>query len=108
MGAPSVSDDTFETEVLKSDIPVLVDFWAQWCSPCRQMSPAIDQLAQELAGQVKVVKINVDDNPLAPSNYGVQGLPTLIVFKDGALKSRHRGALSKNKIAELVREAVSG
>lgn len=106
MGAPAVTDDTFETEVLKSDVPVLVDFWAQWCSPCRQMSPHIDALAQELAGQVKVLKMNVDDHPVAPSNYGVLGLPMLIVFKDGQVKSRHRGALSKSRIAELVKEAL--
>jgi thioredoxin 1 len=106
MGAPAVTDDTFEAEVLQSSVPVLVDFWAQWCSPCRQMSPHIDALAQELAGQVKVLKMNVDDHPVAPSNYGVLGLPMLIIFKDGVVKSRHRGALSKSRIAELVKEAL--
>lgn len=107
MGAPIVSDATFEQEVLKSSEPVLVDFFAEWCGPCKAMAPALDAVAAELKGKVKVVKLDVDQNPSATTNYGVQVMPTLLLFKDGKVHASHRGAIvQKKKLEDWLNSSI--
>jgi thioredoxin 1 len=101
-----VSDDTFENEVLKSPIPVLIDFWAPWCGPCRAIAPIVDQLAGEYAGQLKIVKMNVDDNPRTPARYGVRGIPNLILFKDGQVQQQIVGAVPKAHLVKAISTVV--
>jgi len=98
--ATSVSDKTFESEVLKSSEPVLVDFFAEWCGPCKAMAPALEQLAAEMKGKVKVVKLDVDQNPGVTSRYGIRAMPTLMLFKDGKVAAQHVGALVQKKRLE--------
>ncbi len=95
-----VSDATFENEVLKAEGPVIVDFWAEWCGPCKALGPFVDELANELNGRAKVVKVNIDENPHAPTKYGVRGIPTLMVFKNGQLTDTRVGAMSKSQLTE--------
>lgn len=97
-----VTDQSFETDVLKSSDPVLVDFWAAWCAPCRMLSPTIDQIAQDFAGRAKVVKLNVDDNRETSAKYGIRGIPTLLLFKNGELRDQVVGATSRENIARLI------
>ncbi len=97
-----VTDDLFESEVLKSDMPVLVDFWAAWCGPCRAIAPVVEELASDYEGKVKVAKLNVDENPKTPGQYGIRAIPTLIVFKDGAVAEQITGAVSKSHIAAAL------
>mgnify|MGYP002779551466 FL=1 len=104
MSTIKVSDDTFEQAVLQSQTPVLVDFWAEWCGPCKQIGPALEQIAEELNGQVTVAKINIDDSPMTPGRYGVRGIPTLMLFKDGQMASMKVGAMPKGKIVEWLAE----
>ncbi len=101
-----LNDDNFESEVLNSEIPVLVDFWAEWCGPCRALAPVIEEIAEDYSGEIKVGKLNVDENPGASSAYDVRSIPTLIVFKDGAVLDRIVGALPKNHITDLVDSVV--
>lgn len=101
-----LNDDNFESEVLNSGIPVLVDFWAEWCGPCRALAPVIEEIAEDYGGKLKVGKLNVDENPGAPSAYDVRSIPTLVVFKDGAVLDRIVGALPKNHITDLVDSVV--
>ena len=101
-----VTDDTFDAEVLKSDRPVLVDFWAEWCGPCKQIAPALEELSQEMDGKLTVAKLNIDENPMTPSKYGVRGIPTLMVFKDGQVAATKIGALPKSKLADWVNSAM--
>ena len=109
MATVNVSDASFETDVLKADRPVLVDFWAEWCGPCKQIGPALEQIADELSGQVVIAKVNIDDSPMVPSRLGVKGIPTLMLFKDGQLASMKVGAMPKGKIVEWLAEAgISG
>jgi len=96
------TDDGFDQEVLKSGLPVLVDFWAPWCGPCQMIAPALEEIAQANKGKLKIVKINVDENAKAPMTYGVMAIPTLILFKGGELKEKSVGVLPKAKLAELV------
>ena len=103
-----LSDDGFEKDVLQSDVPVLVDFWASWCAPCKAIAPVIDALADQYDGKVKIAKLNVDDNPATPGQYGVRGIPTLILFKDGQPASTKVGSLPKSKLYEWVEGEVNG
>ncbi|WP_218081335.1 thioredoxin [Anthocerotibacter panamensis] len=100
--AVSVSDSTFEQEVLGSDIPVLVDFWAPWCGPCRMVAPVVDEIAEQYSGRVKVVKVNTDDNPEVASTYGIQSIPTLMVFKGGTKVDKVVGAVPRATLASTL------
>ena len=100
------SDATFEQEVLKSELPVLVDFWAPWCGPCRIIAPAVEAIAAERAGRLKVVKLNVDDNPATSQKYGITGIPTLILFKGGDVKETVIGVVPKTKLEEMIAKHV--
>ena len=106
MATMHVSDASFESDVLKSDLPVVVDFWAEWCVPCKQIGPALEEIASEMKGRVKVAKVNIDDNPTAPSKYGIRGIPTLLIFKDGQIVERKVGADSKRGIANWIEDAI--
>ena len=106
MAAVDVTDDDFDTVIGESDVPVVVDFWAEWCGPCKQMSPHIDAVSEELAGQIKVAKVNVDENPMVPSKYGVRGMPTLMIFKDGKVAATHLGAMSQQAISDWIKQSV--
>ena len=102
----AITDSTFESEVLKSDLPVLIDFWAPWCGPCKAIAPVVDELAKEYAGKLKVVKMNVDDNPQTPSRYGVRGIPNLILFHGGQVKEQIVGAVPKAALVKAVTQLV--
>ena len=101
-----VSDESFDREVLKADLPVLIDFWAPWCGPCKAIAPVVEELAKEYAGKLKVVKMNVDDNPQTPSKYGVRGIPNLILFKGGEVRDQIVGAVPKAQLVKAVTQVV--
>jgi thioredoxin 1 len=101
-----VTDDSFEAEVLKADKPVLVDYWAEWCGPCKMIAPIIDQIANEYAGKLKVAKLNIDDNPATPPKYGIRGIPTLMIFKNGDVEATKVGALSKSQLTAFIDESI--
>jgi thioredoxin 1 len=102
-----VSDSDFEKEVLQSPTPVLVDFWAPWCGPCRAIAPIVEELASDYAGRLKVVKLNVDDNPTTPARYGVRGIPNLIIVKGGQVKEQIIGAVPKQQLVRAVDTAIA-
>ena len=108
MATVKVTDDSFDADVLQSSKPVLVDFWAEWCGPCKQIAPALDQISEELSGKVTVAKVNIEDSPDIPSRYGVRGVPTLMLFKNGQVASMKVGAMPKAKILEWLGEAGVG
>jgi thioredoxin 1 len=101
-----VSDASFDSDVLKSDLPVLIDFWAPWCGPCRAIAPLVEELATEYGGRLKVMKMNVDDNPQTPSKYGVRGIPNLIVFQGGQVKDQIVGAVPKAALVKAISQVV--
>ena len=101
-----VSDANFESEVIKAQIPVLVDFWAEWCGPCRMIAPILEDLASEYAGKVKIVKLNVDENTVSSATYGVRGIPTLLLFKNGEVVGTKVGALPKGQIAAFIESTI--
>ena len=97
-----VTDDSFETEVLKSSSPVLVDYWAEWCGPCKMIAPILDDVARDYHGRLKVAKLNIDENPKTPGEYGIRGIPTLILFKGGNVEATKVGALSKSQLTAFI------
>lgn len=101
-----INDDNFEAEVIQSDKPVLVDFWAPWCGPCRMLTPIIDEAAQEFEGSVKIVKCNIEDSPEAPTKYGVRSVPTLMIFKDGKLADTKIGAMQKPVLNDWIKSNI--
>ena len=104
MSTVKVTDESFERDVLQSSTPVLVDFWAEWCGPCKQIAPALDQISEELAGSVTIAKVNIEESPTVPSRYGVRGIPTMMLFRDGQMASMKVGAMPKQKILEWLLE----
>ena len=106
MSPTKVTDSSFETEEIKANKPVLVDFWAEWCGPCIQIAPALEELASEYGEKLTVAKVNIDENPETPTRYGVRGIPTLILFKNGEIAATKVGAASKSKLAEWIDTAI--
>ncbi|MEJ0010065.1 MAG: thioredoxin TrxA [Alphaproteobacteria bacterium] len=107
MATKHVSDDEFEGAVLKSHEPILVDFWAEWCGPCKQLSPVLDEVAKELEGKLTIAKVNIDQNPEAPQRFGVRGIPTLILFKDGKPVATKVGSMPKTQLVEWLKAQIA-
>ncbi len=105
-GPIHINDNNFTSEVVNSDLPVLVDFWATWCGPCRSISPIIDELAKEFSGRVKITKLNVDENPITTSQFGVRGIPTLILFKNGKVFDQIIGSVPKARLKAMIEKAL--
>ncbi len=97
-----VTDDSFESDVLKSGEPVLIDYWAEWCGPCKMIAPVLDEIATEYSGRLKVAKLNIDDNPNTPPRYGIRGIPTLMLFKNGEVEATKVGAVSKSQLVAFI------
>ena len=106
MATVAVTDDTFDAEVRQSDIPVVVDFWAEWCGPCKMIGPALEEISEEMAGKVKIVKVNVDDNPNSPAQMGVRGIPALFLFKDGEVVANKAGAAPKAALSDWISSSI--
>ena len=106
MTTSKVSDDSFDSDVIKAAQPVLVDFWAEWCGPCKTIAPALEEIAGELEGKMTVAKMNIDENPMTPAKYGVRGIPTLMLFKDGQVAATKIGALPKNQLQDWIESVI--
>ena len=102
----NVTDSTFDDEVIKSELPVLLDYWAEWCGPCKMIAPILDDIANEDIGKIKVAKINIDDNPNTPAKFGVRGIPTLMIFKSGSIEATKVGALSKSQLSAFIDSTI--
>ena len=101
-----ITDSSFEQDVLNSDQPVLVDYWAEWCGPCKSIAPVLDEIASEYAGKLKIAKLNIDENPGTPPKYGVRGIPTLMIFKGGEVQATNVGALSKSQLTAFIDKSI--
>ncbi len=101
-----ITDSTFDQEVLQSDVPVLVDYWAEWCGPCKMIAPILDEIASEYDGKLKITKLNIDDNPATPPKFGIRGIPTLMIFKGGDVQSTKVGALSKSQLTAFIDQSI--
>lgn len=106
MAVEKVSDQSFEEDVIKSSAPVIVDFWAEWCGPCRMVAPILDEVSGEMGEKIRIVKLNVDENPQTASKYGIMSIPTLLLFKDGKIASRQVGAAPKAKLVQWINAAI--
>ncbi len=106
MATVAATDDTFDAEVRQSDIPVVVDFWAEWCGPCKQIGPALEEISEDMAGKVKIVKVNVDENPNSPAQLGVRGIPALFIFKDGEIVANKAGAAPKAALQGWINDSL--
>ena len=106
MATTKITDDSFESDVLKAPGPVLVDFWAEWCGPCKQIGPSLEEISKEMEGRLTVAKINIDDNPRTPTQYGVRGIPTMMIFKDGKPAATKVGAVPKSQIVNWIEGAI--
>lgn len=102
----ALTDDNFEEEVLKSTVPVLVDYWAEWCGPCKMIAPILDEVSEEYGEKVKIGKLNIDDNPGIPPKYGIRGIPTLMLFKDGNVEATKVGAVSKSQLTDFINSSL--
>ena len=107
MSTVAVTDDSFEADVLKASGPVLVDFWAEWCGPCKQIGPALEELSDEMVGKITIAKLNIDDSPSTGSRFGVRGIPTMMIFKDGQVVSTKVGAMAKSRINEWIAQSLA-
>ena len=101
-----LSDDTFQKEVIESSVPVLVDYWAEWCGPCKMIAPILDDLVSEYDGKLKIAKLNIDENPQTPTKFGIRGIPTLMIFKDGNPEATKVGALSKSQLTAFIDSTI--
>ncbi len=101
-----VGDTDFEEKVLKAELPVLVDFWAEWCGPCKMIAPVLEEIAEEYAGKIQVAKLNIDENPATPPRYGIRGIPTLMLFKDGNVEATKVGAVSKSQLSAFIESNI--
>lgn len=102
-----VGDDNFEAEVIRSHLPVLIDFWAPWCGPCKSIAPVVEELAREYEGKLKVTKLNVDENPVTPSRYGVRSIPNLVILKGGTVKEQMVGAVPKSRLVDAIEKVLA-
>ena len=106
MPTKNVTDDTFDTEIIKSTKPVLVDFWAEWCGPCKQIGPVLEEISNDMADQIVIGKINIDNSPNVPVKWGIRGIPTMLIFKNGELKATKVGATTKSNIVSWIKENI--
>ena len=106
MATQNVTDGSFEADVIGSSTPVVVDFWAEWCGPCKQIAPALDEISEEMSGQIQIAKINIDENPQVPGKYGVRGIPTLLIFQNGQVIAQKVGAVPKSQLLDWIKESI--
>ena len=106
MATKKITDESFETDVVKASIPTVVDFWAEWCAPCKQIAPVLEEISEEMKDQVVIAKHNIDEEPNSPTKYGIRGIPTMLLFKDGQLKATKVGATTKSNIVSWIKDSI--